>query len=571
MSEGVRFRLEDTAPGSGSPDWVVQCDDEEWIDSLLSLLGETLHVHLVPPELELVGHQEIGDVWCVFASGAGTRDVVGCLVPSEVYGRFDLDPFVALPTWLGHAAPVRALNPDTVPEPTRRVVKPLDVREVGEPYLRFAYGYFLSCERALRTSTYWSVLPPGVPAKLSPLSCFAVDPPSSAELTLDELFGAQTQGRQHRTSSQPDWTALELERPEALLEPPLNESDGAAEGPDDDPGTPPSVAALSQRLRRLRQLWIASVVVLVLAGVGTTWGALRWGAEQLADVRDSSVPLSVLLEGLDLPEDGRAPEERIRAALRDLSTVSIQSGAWQEGLRSRGAEPEDVLGTLVDLSSLSTERIRRLVEAEDRVVGLAEDAATLGRLADAEGELQQLVTAQPSLTALASASDQLMELAPRSEPILKLADEADALGRLAKRNAALIQIARQQGDLEKLVDRAQVLATLADQAAGIVTFLERRQRALEALADRSEELVSLAEASASIRELVARQRTIERLVRSSSDLFAVAENLPLRQLAERRELLAQLERDLAELAALAENAPALLELVQPGSDDPASE
>jgi F0F1-type ATP synthase delta subunit len=569
MTEGVQFTLEDATPGDSTPGWVVKCSDEEWSEALRSVLVDTLHLDQIPSELPFLGHQEIGDMWCVFASGVGSRDLVGRLVPPALYSRLDLDPYVAVPTWLRDAAPIGFLDPDAVPAPTQRTVKPLDVAELGPGYLRFAYGYFLSCERALRAATYWSVLPPGVPAKLSPLTCFAAQPAKPSELGVDGLFETGLADTEQPPRSEPDWTALELERPEEVEEPSLvAPGGGGRQGGGEPPADEATVAALSRRLRRVQQLWVASVLVLVVAGAAATWMATRWAREEIAAVKRSSVPLSALLEGLNLPDDGRPAEERIRAALRDLSTVAVQSGAWQEGLRSRGAEPEDVLGTLVDLSRLSTEKVRRLAAAEERIVRLAGDAAALERLADAESELQQLATVQPALSTVAGIEPTLSSVAARGDTVVGLTDSAQSLARLAERSSALVRLARQEGELDKLAEHAQVLSTLADQAAGIVTFLERRQRSLEVLSDRSEELVALADASASVRELVARQRTIERLVRSSSDLFALAENVSLRQLAERRELLAELERNLTELSALAANAPALLELAESPSPPP---
>ena len=579
MTDTVQFELEHSTTG-----WELHASDSQWVDALYSVLMDTLHVDLIPAQLPFVGHQEIDDVWCVFASAAGSADVRGQLVPSRLYSRLDLDPFVAIPSWLGAQSPIPPLNPDEAPTPTQRVVRPLDVEEAGPEYLRYAYGYYLSCERALRTSTYWSVLPPGVPAKLSPLSCFAAEPSASSAMTLDQLFapaettpsaaerpvGSETQkiviGSTPDTSSDTDaagnsdWTAVELHKPVEVLDPAPDAHSTTSETVADPPEDTATVTQLRRQLRRLRQMWIASVILLLAVSGVSTWLVIRWSRDQLTELRKTTVRLDTVLQGLDLPDDGRSADEHIRAALRDLSTVSIQSGAWQTGLRSRGAEPEDVLGTLVDLSRLSTVRLARLVEAEARILDVAGNSAPLGRLADAETQIQQLVTVQPALSALAGTEPPLTAIAARSEALEQLATNANALQRLADRSSDLVALAGQQDDLAKLSRHAQVLSTLAAQAADIVTFVERRQRALEALAERSDDLITLADASASVRELVARQRTLERLVRSSSDLFALAESVPLRQLVEERELLAQLERNLSELAALADNAPALLEL-----------
>jgi len=567
-------------------DGTVTSDDATLVESLPNILGRGLLLDQIPSSLPVVGHCQIGQRWCVFARERGETEIRGVVLPEEQYAKAGFDPFVVAATHFRGRGVRDAVANGPVNPPSSGLA-----HESDEP-LRAAYSSFLAGDNRLRRGSYLSVLPAGLTPKSSPLSCLTVVGTATKNdaipLPDTKPHAARKPGRASTPASPLDETkGLPIEeipwRPTPKPAPPGSEDNdeasrspraswksvtldrgGDAVGAARPPMPEPTAAAdLEERLRTLEQQ-AASTRRMVVAGLAVAL-VLGLAAGVLLDTRirtvaSLSVPVTTIAHGLGVEAPPEEVDAAIEAHLRDLSTVAVQSGAWQAVLERRGVERDIFLDRLVDLSSRQKEllsladRTRQLttlaakVEPLDKIAAAADDLVaisnTRGDLVDLAGrreELTSLAEAVGALNSIATVADSLLEVAGSAEDLVKLAPNADDLNALAGDRSDLQAVADQRAALAVLAANATALRTLADHGADLMVFWERYGGAVQTLARQQQNLSSLAE----------RHRTLARLVEESPALYAMADNEALLKLADQPD-------DVRNLVRLAQHADALL-------------
>jgi len=367
----------------------------------------------------------------------------------------------------------------------------------------------------------------------------------------EEKSGGEHATVSHGDGLEADWSAIELEKSDLEVadeQAPQVEEPTPVVGPDDpEPDVESSsadIAALEAGLavarktlgRRTAVLWSVIVAMAIVAGVGFGYLYQRLQHE-IARLDTDKVDMTAMVDGLGLTTEGRTAAESLRAKLRDMATSSIQSGAWQEGLKSRGTTSEEFLDHLVALSEVH-DSLLKLARAETGLLRLARVVNGLEPLADRRDLVVALTEHSDALTAVAGVQQDLVELAARRRALGSLADRKSDLEVLAGMRPDLVALTSQRRQLEETVLRAATFETMSREVANVLTFMERRQRDLDRLASRSGALLELVDSSA-LADVSRRQEELKRLL-------------------DRSEALGELADDVARLRALSANADELV-------------
>jgi hypothetical protein len=567
-------------------DGAVTSDDTTLNELLPGILTRGLLLDRIPSSLPLVGHCRVVQRWCIFARERGESEIHGVVLPEEQYAQAGFDPFVVAATHLKGRDVRDAVEHGPVDPPASGLAQ-----ESDEP-LRAAYSCFLAGDNRLRRGPYLSVLPADLTARVSPLSCLTVagprivndaiplpdtkphtaresEPPSTPVSPLDETRGLPIEEIPWRPAQKsappgPEDDTEAPAAPDASWESvPLDrggDSIAAARPPKPQPADPTD---LDERLRTIehraastRRILVAGLVIALLLGI-VAGIVLETRIRRVASL---SVPVTTIARGLGVEAPPREVEAAIEAHLRDLSTVAVQSGAWQAVLERRGVERDIFLDRLVDLSGRQKEllsladKIRplttlaakadsldKLAPAADDLVGVSNSRDELVDLAKRREELISLADAVGALSSIAPVADSLLTIAGSADDLATLASNAENLNALAGDRHDLQAVADQSAALAALAANATALRTLADHGAELMVFWERYGGAVQTLARQQQSLSSLAE----------RHRTLTRLVEEGPALSAMADNKALQTLADR-------PGDVENLVRLAQNADALL-------------
>jgi hypothetical protein len=354
-----------------------------------------------------------------------------------------------------------------------------------------------------------------------------------------------------------DWSAVELAKSdlEVDAEAPQPDVPEPVVGPDDpDPGAEApaaDVAALEARLAKVtkslqrRTAVLGSVILVLTIAAGVGFGYLYQRLQQdVARLENDKVGIDAMVEGLGLTTEGRTAEESLRAKLRDLATASIQSGAWQEGLKSRGTTPEEFLDHLVALSEVH-DSLLKLARQETGLLRLARVVSSLVPVAEHQNLLVAMTEHAEALETLAEVQTNLVELAANRRALQSLAENEEALEVLAGHRSDLVGLASQRPQLDETVLRVATFETMSREVANVLTFMERRQRDLDRLAGRTDALLGLADSGA-LEDLTARQAELKRLLDRSEALGALADDVArLRALSANADELVVLARERA--------------------------
>jgi len=540
-------------------DGTVTSEDRTLTEALPGILGRGLLLGRIPSGPAVVGHCQVGPHWCVFAREQGQVDFHGFALSDQHYAKAEYDPFVAAATYLEGRSVRDAVHAGPVEPPSSGIAADAD-----EP-LRAAYRCFLDGDPSLRQGAYVSILPPGLAPQISPLTCLAVvgrhaddegsaaatsgpSPPtggsravrrvSATADTMTLATGVEPRPPVDEDASEASWESIELDRggdAVAASRPPRPEPTEATD-------LERRMTSLEDRLSSTRRVFAVALVATLLAGIGAG-AALEHRIRRAAA---ASVPLATLTEGLgvEAPPDETLPA--VAAHLRDLSTVAVQSGAWQAVLERRGVERDIFIDRLVDLSSRQKELLA-LADAQRPLATLATEARALGGIARSAADLE----------AVAASRQSLVDLAGRHDGLILLADSADDLRSLAGVSASLQGLAGSAVDLEKLASNADGLTALA---------ADRRN--IQTVADQHAALAALAADSTALRTLAADGAELmvfwERYGTAVQDLARQQESLS--SLAERHRTIARLVEESPAIYALTAKADALLALLGPPAE-----
>jgi len=594
--------------------WQTEPPEPSLAPALGHVLGSILRIEEIPRDLPLIGHVHLFGRWCIFVRepNASGLDVV-LLSPNE-YLRHAFDPFLVgarmidSPTLksivdkpgLGHVSaparpiPVREVENYLPLAWARYAASPMEERQrlfssllpssvapdrspltcfVAEPEAETPTAVPEPEQTASSPEPEEPAAPPeparpevpeepsepplADPFELADDTSFTPDasPPSVAE-DRNEHSPDESEVVLPPPAPAGEWFDLPLARTEtaepALVEPPPASPEPATEEGDGDDARAPGTALVAELERALARRTVALVALAVLLVAAIVAGLLhaRTVDRRVAELEATRVRLSTLTDGLGLAGDTRDPNVALRAKLADLATVSIQSGAWQEGLHSRGVEPETFLSELVDLSRLQPQ-LKRLA---------ATDAA-LTDLARRHDPLVSLAEHSEDLTAIADERDALVRLAAVGDRLLGLAEVKPGLDTLAASSSDLAALAGERSDIDDLLRQANTLTSMSREVANLITFMERRQADLEQLAEHAAPLLELSSVQRHLVDLARKKTTLDALIQVNEQLLTLADSPELARLARDKDSLKAFADNLGELLELARHSRELLGIV----------
>ncbi len=592
--------------------WRTDPPDPSLAPALGHVFGGILRLEEVPRDLPVIGHVHLFGRWCVFVREPETSALDVVLLSPNEYLRHAFDPFLVGARILASPT-LKALVDKPGLGHVSAPARPIPVRSV-ENYLPLAWARYAASPMEERQRLYSSLLPTSVAPDRSSLTCFVAEPeaegPSAAPEP--EQAAAGPEPEQLDEAREPGGTPASEEPPQptladpfelgdetlptpAGLEPPIADTAGerppeanevatprpelagewfdvplarteapeqtpadpATAAPDlptaaaqaDEPSPPTRISELERSLaRRTAALAVLSVLFLVAAVAAVLYS--RAVDRRLADLEATRVRLSTLTDGLGLGNDSRDPEIALRAKLADLATVSVQSGAWQEGLQSRGVEPETFLSELVEISRIQPE-LKRLAAAD----------AALSDLAKRHDPLVALSDRSEDLTAIADEREALVKLAGVGERLLGLAEAKPRLDTLAASSKDLAALAGRRGAIEDLLAQASTLTSMAREVANLITFMERRQADLERLAEHTAPLLELSSVQRHLVDLARKKTALDALIQVNEQLLTLADSPELARLVKDQDSLKALTDNLGELLELARHSRELLMVV----------
>ncbi len=546
-------------------EWRTEPPDPSLDRALGHVFGHLARLDSVPAEVAVVGHVQLFGRWCAFLRPAGSARIEAALIDADRYARIGYDPFLIASRLFASEDLRRVVEGGSLPQVPAPPARPIPIASCGD-YLPLAYARFLASELGERQELYVSVLPAGLPPEHSPLSCFTAEPeppapspvrkpiPPAAPASATHPAPADPAGQDH---SRQDWfdrplahtpeaeTASVSPSPPAAAPDPTGPRPELAPAPHDDG----RVAALERALR-WRTIALAVTAAFLLGAIVLGIGQLGTLERRLADLDAGAARISTLTQGLGIPPEHDDPEAAIRARLYDLATVSVQSGAWNEGLRQRGVEPAEFLDRLVDLSR-EQPILSRVAASGDELLALSGRREPLLALADANAPLLALAVQSEALARLTAVEARLTAAAAVQPALERLAGRAEDLDALARRRA----------DVEQLLGQAATLTSAAREVANLVVFMERHQRALEQLAQRGASLVELSAEQRHLIDLARKKSTLDALIASSDGLLALVDSPGLTRLAADDAAVEALTQDLDKLLELARHSQTLLEIV----------
>jgi hypothetical protein len=472
--------------------------------------------------------------WFVFFKTPGRQELEGVLLSDDEYRSCGLDPYRAGAAMLGSQLLV-----DLVTEPGM-------ARAGSDEQLAAAYSSFLAGDAGSGTAIYCSYPPAGEADT------------GWAEVPLQRV-GRQPAAETGQDPHEPaqDRTAALLQQ----LEQRLSETE----------------EALQTRTHLLAGALVAAILLPLVVGY-LAWSTLH---EEVKRLEQTKVEMATLVDGLLLNEEQElSPEDALLAKLHDLATVSVQSGAWQSGLRKRGVDPSELLDTLVVVLKSRREITRlarveaalsRLARAEPALTSLAASSEPLVELAGSQASLVQLSAAATELTSLASQHSVIarlvehepaaVSLARLQEPLTAVAEQAPELAQLRRQRANLLALAGLRQEIESQLRQAAKLDTMINEMARVLTFMEQRQADLEQLCRRKDAVIQVTDLRNQLADLARRQTVLTRLAGSSEALLELADDIYLRRMVANEKSLSVLSSRLDDLARLTLHADQLVQLV----------
>jgi hypothetical protein len=512
-------------------------------EELAGKLLDEIKVAELPEAEAVVGHVRAAGSWFIFFKPSGEQGLTGVILPDDVYQRHGYDPYRIGAAVLGR----RTLAVIVAPAGTQ----PAEEQALGTQ-LASAYRQFRAGD-------------PG-----SPLPCYS------------------SHGVPAEVPAEPRWQEVPLlrtdkpETPEAGLE--------EMPTPTQDIG-PAALRKLEQRLGdveeslRLRTRMLAAtlavaVVMPMLVGF-MVWSSLQGDVQRLEETKVATATLmDGLLLGGDQQDTGLSREDALMAKLHDLATVSVQSGAWQTGLRQREVDPGELLDTLVTIMQTRTS-LAGLARVERPLRNLAGIEPVLSRLAPRTEPLLKLAGNEEPLTRLSGSADQLAALAEHSEslsrvaghepavsalaavhePLTEIAELQPGLSQLHRRQADLVALAGHRSEIETQLRTAATLDTMINEMSRVLTFMEQRQADLEQLARRKDIIIQLAGLRDELTSLARKHKTLDQLAGSGDALLKLGNNIYLQRMADNDKALAVLSSRLDALAQLTLSSDQLLQLI----------
>jgi len=500
------------------------------------MLRERLQLRDLVLHSAVVGHLELlPGQWCVLVKEPFQQEVRGVILVEEAYQSFSFDPFVV---------GAKVLTSDVLRVLLASLDDPTGDADVATSELGTAYARFLALDLDERHASYSSH--PGL------------------------FREPQTSGSIDVSQAESDWADLELTSPETLQ----HESEIIAEEGSPDPASSqPSVTHLVERLtlledrlrRRTRALMIA-ICIAVLLGLGVSAFAWIRFTDEVRQLDQAKVDLTTLNHGLRLTSQDIDPEEALIAKLRDLSTISLQSGAWQAGLQARGVDLEHLLDLLVLLYT-EQDSLQVVLDNEPDIAEIARQRAALDDLATRQPQLAQLSDVTPAMMSLAEVAEPLQILAGHASPLAQLAAHQTSLvelaphaqrlataepeiSRLVEHRQAVLALAARENELLSLLENARALNTVASEVARVLTFMEQRQADLEQLAKHRQALLALVSYQADLTSLAGNRSSLSALAAEQSKLLALANDVHLARFVNDDKHLAVISDNLDVLALL---------------------
>lgn len=560
--ETARFTVR---PADG--EWRTDPRDPSLERAIGHVFGQLLRLEAIPPEVPVVGHVQLYGRWCVFVRPHRSSRLGAMLLDTERYASLGYDPFLVGARAFGVPDLQRLVDGDPLPPAPTAPSRPIPVESCGD-YLPLAYARFLTSEPSERAELYVSVLAPGVPTERVPLASFTAAPTAEASPPARPPQPAPSPPPAAPAAGGPpgkppaegledlpgEWFDLPLARTEEPQAEPRPAPEAEPEDRDEPFPTPAEepaepAPAIARSLRR-RTVALAAAAALLAVACGFALWRISVLDRRIEALDASSARLATLAQGLGIPSDEADPEAAVRARLYDVATVSVQSGAWNEGLRQRGVEPAEFLDRLVELSGVQPS-LSRLAAAEQPLLAVAERSGALVAVAGVD----------QSLLALAAEAEALSRAAAVEARLTALAAAQPALDRLAGAEGPLSSLATREEDLVQLLGQASTLTSAAREVANLVVFMERHQRDLERLAQRTASLVEISGEQRHLVDLARKKATLDALIASSERLLALVDSPGLAQLAADPEAVSALAADLDRLLQLARHSQVLLEVV----------
>jgi hypothetical protein len=503
-------------------------------DELASRLSNEIRAAELPRELPVVGHVAAMASWFVFFKAPGRQELEGVLLSDEEYRSCGLDPYRVGAAMLGSQILVD-LVADSGPEGAAR-----------DERLAAAYTRFLAGDTDAGEGIYCShPLPPGEPDDgWAEVQLLRVGQQQAAETG---------QGVQEPTQ---DRTAVLLKQ----LEQRLTETEDA----------------LQTRTRLLAGTLVVAILLPLLVGY-FVWSTLH---EDVQHLDLTKVEMTTLVDGLQLGDQDLSPEDALLAKLHDLATVSVQSGAWQSGLRKREVDPAELLDTLVLIlkSRRSLTRLARvesalgtlaraepalssLAASREPLIKLAESQESLAQLTGAAGELTSIANQHTVISRLAEHEPAVVSLAKLQEPLTALTKHTPELAQLRRQRANLLALAGRRAEIESQLQQAATLDTMINEMARVLTFMEHRQGDLEQLCRRKDAVIQITDLRNQLADLARRQAALNRIAGSSDALLALADDIYLRRMVDNEKSLSVVSSRLDDLARLTLHADQLVQLV----------
>jgi len=288
--DAARFTYERTAGG-----WRLQSDEPGLGGPLEGAFRYELRLGDLPADVAVVGHVRVTGLWCVFARDGGSPVVRGIALRGEQYEAHGYDPFTVAAELIESRSAGKTV---TAGDTTGLCPRP--GFEAQQHYLVEAHRRFLLGSLSERQSPYCSVLPPGFPRRLSPLSAFVL---AGGRPSLDP--GVETTGGGNHdetardratqpTPTPPPVPDTEDPTPDPAHPSPLpaseaRDTDGAA-APERERDADDALARAALRIeierlqrdlaRRLRALWVALVIATALLAAALATG-LWWTSQRL--------------------------------------------------------------------------------------------------------------------------------------------------------------------------------------------------------------------------------------------------------------------------------------------------